>query len=171
MKMLQAAAVLVLGASFGVDAAPSVRMDVYPSNNPTYEKECGACHFAYQAGWLPERSWRKIVANLKDHFGESIDLTPAARDAVLAHLSANAADHVDTMRSRELLAGIGPGDTPTSITKVLYVGGIHGGFLDPVFKGKPEVKTLAHCPACHPRAERGIFWDVYYRITDAGFRK
>ena len=68
------------------------------------------------------------------------------------------------------MAAIAPGDTPMSITKVLYVGGIHGGFLDPAFEGKPAVKTLAHCPACHQKAERGWFAAVNYTISDEKFR-
>jgi hypothetical protein len=143
---------------------------VGPNTSATYEKECGGCHFPYQPGWLPERSWRKILAGLKEHFGDNAELKPGAREAVTEYLVAHSADHEDTWRSREVLEAIPPGSTPVSITRVLYVGGIHGGFLDPAFKGKPEVKTLSQCPVCHIRAERGSFAWVNYTISDDNFR-
>jgi len=149
-------------------ASAQMRMDVGPNTNPVYEKECGSCHFPYQPGWLPERSWRKVMGGLASHFGENA--TIKNHDAVLAYLVAGAADRVTNLRSRELMQAIKPNETPISITQVLYVGGIHGGFLDPAFEGKPQVKTLAHCSTCHNRAERGWFAAVNYTITDARFR-
>ena len=50
------------------------------------------------------------------------------------------------------------------------MGGIHGGFLDPNFKGKPLVKTLANCATCHDKADRGWFGRVTYEISDETFR-
>ena len=152
-------------------SAQTLRLDVGRNTNPTYEKECGSCHFAYQPGWLPERSWRRMMGSLASHFGDNAVISQANHDAVLAYLTAGAADRVSNTRSREIMQAIKPGETPQSITKVLYVGGIHGGFLDPAFKGKPEVKTLAQCPTCHKQADRGWFAPVTYTITDESFRR
>ena len=41
-------------------------------NNLTYKETCGACHFVYQPRLLPSGSWIKILANLEDHFGETV---------------------------------------------------------------------------------------------------
>jgi hypothetical protein len=161
---------LALAASFCADAATYARRDVYRNTNAVYEKECGSCHFAYQAGWLPERSWRSIMSSLSSHFGENAELKVSQRQAVLDYLIANSADKARSLRSHEIMEVIKPGETPTSITKVLYVGGIHGGFLDPAFKGKPQVKTLANCSTCHPTAERGWFGPVVYEVSDETFR-
>jgi cytochrome c553 len=151
-------------------AGAQMRMDVGPNTDATYVKECGSCHFPYQPGWLPERSWRHIMGSLASHFGENASISAGAHQSVLGYLVAGAADRATNTRSREVMSAIRPGDTPTSITKVLYVNGIHGGFLDPAFKGKPQVKTLAHCSACHLRAERGWFYAVTYTISDESFR-
>jgi hypothetical protein len=151
--------------------AQILKLDVGRNTNPTYEKECGSCHFPYQPGWLPERSWRRMMGSLASHFGENAVLSQANHDVVLAYLVAGAADKVGNARSREVMQAVKPGETPQSITKVLYVGGIHGGFLDPAFKGKPEVKTLAQCPVCHKQADRGWFAPVTYTITDESFRR
>jgi len=171
MRTAMKLALVVVAASLGAQAAQFARRDVYRNTNATYEKECGACHFPYQAGWLPERSWRALMSSLAQHFGENAELKVAQRQEVLDYLVANAADKAkSSLRSHEMMEVIKPADTPTSITKVLYVGGIHGGFLDPAFKGKPEVKTLANCATCHPRAERGWFAPVAYEISDETFR-
>jgi hypothetical protein len=159
----------MLGFAAG-DAGAQTRMDVGPNTDATYVKECGGCHFAYQPGWLPERSWRHLMGSLSSHFGENATLSTSSHQAVLSYLVAGAADRVGNARSREIITAIKPGETPTSITKVLYVGGIHGGFLDPAFEGKPQVKTLTHCPACHLKAERGWFYAVTYTISDESFR-
>jgi hypothetical protein len=165
-----ALATLAFATAVTADAAQFARRDVFRNTNETYEKECGSCHFPYQAGWLPERSWRHIMSSLKDHFGENAELKVAQRQAVLDYLAANSADKANSLRSHEMMEVIKPNETPTSITKVLYVGGIHGGFLDPAFKGKPQVKTLANCSTCHHKAERGWFSPVTYEISDESFR-
>jgi hypothetical protein len=165
-----ALSVLVAFASMGDSSAAPTRRDVGPNASPLYEKECGSCHFPYQPGWLPQRSWQRVMGSLSRHFGENAEVSAANRDAISAYLAAGAADRADNVRSRELMAAIAPGETPTSVTGVLYVGGIHGGFLDPKFQGQPEVKTLAQCPACHQQADRGWFAPVTYTITDEGFR-
>jgi cytochrome c553 len=161
---------LALAATLGAEAASYARRDVFRNTNATYEKECGSCHFPYQAGWLPERSWRVVMSSLANHFGENAELKVGQRQEVLNYLVANSADKANSLRSHEMMEVIKPNETPTSITKVLYVGGIHGGFLDPNFKGKPQVKTLANCATCHHRADRGWFAPVTYEISDETFR-
>jgi hypothetical protein len=170
MKTATKLAMLALVATLGAEAAQYARRDVYRNTNATYEKECGSCHFPYQAGWLPERSWRLIMANLAQHFGENAELKVSQRQLVLDYLVANSAEKARSLRSQEMVEVIKPGETPISITKVLYVGGIHGGFLDPNFKGKPQVKTLAQCSVCHEKADRGWFGPVTYEISDESFR-
>jgi len=151
-------------------AAMADPRDVGPNTNATYVKECGACHFPYQPALMPARSWRKVMSNLGDHFGETAELKVSDRDSLTAYLVAGAAETADNQRSRELLATLPPGDTPTRVTGILYVGGIHGGFLDPKFKGIPNLKTLANCAACHPKADEGRYAPRVYVVTDELFR-
>ncbi len=166
----RAALALAICLSCSAAVAGELRYDVGSTDNPVYDKECGSCHFPYQAGWLPERSWRKLMSSLNSHFGENAEINPAARENVMKYLTSNAADRATNARSREIMAVIKPDETPVSLTKVLYVGGIHGGFLDRSFEGKPEAKTLAQCTLCHQKAQRGWFSAVTYTITDRSFR-
>ena len=57
-----------------------------------YVKECGSCHMAYQAEFLPKRSWKKMMSGLEDHFG--VDATVEAEDEKMLslYLRDNAAD-------------------------------------------------------------------------------
>jgi hypothetical protein len=171
MRGLARAALLAAAALLpGALAAAELRFDVGPNDSPVYEKECGSCHFPYQPQWLPERSWRRLMGSLSSHFGENAEVKSGARDAVTSYLVSHAADHSTNARSREIMTVIPANETPVSLTKVLYVGGIHGGFLDPAFKGRPEAKTLAQCPLCHEKAHRGWFAAVTYTVTDESFR-
>ncbi len=107
---------------------------------------------------------------LSSHFGETAEIKLSEREAILAYLVAGAADTAQNLRSREVMASLKESDTPMRVTGVLYVGGIHGGFLDPRFLGKPAVKTLSDCSACHPRATDGRFAHRNYIVSDELFR-
>ena len=169
MKSQHHAAVVLTFLAMSTSAIADPR-DVGPNTNATYVKECGACHFPYQPALMPAQSWRKVMSNLKDHFGETAELKVSDRDALTAYLVAGAADTATNQRSRELMASLPPGEAPIRVTGILYVGGIHGGFLDPTFKGIPNVKTLANCAACHPKADEGRYAPRDYIVTDELFR-
>ena len=64
------------------------RPGVAPVSNQQYADECGACHFAYQPGWLPARSWKRLMSTLDDHFDENAELSDDARDDLPSTLSA-----------------------------------------------------------------------------------
>src|SRR5262245_19523742 len=76
-----------------------LRLDVGRNTSPAYEKECGSCHFAYQPGWLPERSWRRMMGSLNSHFGDNATLSQANHDAIMSYLAAGAADKASNARS------------------------------------------------------------------------
>lgn len=155
----------VAGASL---AAP---FDVGPNANAAYVKECGSCHFAYQPGLLPERSWRRLMSTLAEHFGESAEVKSALRDEIGRYLAGSAADHGASRRSQEIDASIPPSEIPLRVTLVPYISGVHGGLLDPMRMGRPAVQSLAHCAACHPAAESGQFQERRYTVSDEAFRR
>ena len=170
--LLMLTGLAALTASMFPDAqAAQLRKDMGPNTNATYAKECGGCHFAYQAGWLPDRSWRALMGSLDKHFGESVALSGATRDEILKHLIDNSADRKQSLRSIRVLASLREGvPTPLAVTQVPYVSGIHGGFLDPAFNAKPAVKSLANCTTCHSRADEGSFRAVQFTVSDESFR-
>jgi homoserine dehydrogenase len=42
--------------------------------NKIVQEECGACHMVYPAKLLPKKSWKKIMANLENHFEENAEV-------------------------------------------------------------------------------------------------
>src|SRR3989338_8951818 len=50
--------------------------EVKPVSDKQYQDECGECHFAYQPGLLPAKSWEKLLnaEALRDHFGDNAEM-------------------------------------------------------------------------------------------------
>ena len=83
----------------------SHKKEVVPMTDASYNKECGSCHFAYQPGFLPEGSWRKLMEAkaLADHFGENAELDEQTRAHILQLLVTNSADKSSHKRSKKVM--------------------------------------------------------------------
>jgi len=59
-----------------------------------YKSECGSCHMAYQAEFLPKRSWKKLMEqnSLENHFGVDASFDKEDIKRVLEFLIKNAGD-------------------------------------------------------------------------------
>ena len=77
------------GSHEGVDEKHDRKSEIHlnPVTNQTYKEACGACHLAYQPGLLPSGSWTKVLSNLKDHFGETVDIDTEPKDIIAKYLS------------------------------------------------------------------------------------
>ena len=88
----------LVAASVSISMAAAVSAaadDRFPSiSNEAVRSECGDCHIVYQPQMLPQRSWRKLMDGLTDHFGEELSLDDDTRGEVLAYLLANSADEL-----------------------------------------------------------------------------
>jgi hypothetical protein len=145
------------------------KKEVAPAADPTYVKECGACHFAYQPGLLPERSWRKLLAPdaLVDHFGANAELDEAPRTAILDFLVANSADKSYYKRSKKIMTSLRSDEAPLRITDVPYIRRKHHEIPADLIKSD-KVKSLSFCDACHQGAERGTYDDDTVNIPGYG---
>jgi len=118
------------------------------------KNECGACHFAYPPTMLPEASWRKIMGNLENHFGEDASLDIEATQDITEYLAAQAAD--TRPRLSEFTRGIDAQNPPVRITETEYWAGKHFAISNEHLQsGLAGLK--AHCPVCHLRAEDGKY--------------
>jgi len=99
------------------------------STDPLIKKECGECHDPYAARWLPSGSWRKLMNDLPNHFGEDASLNEATRKRVADHLAANAG---------------GSGTGPIRISQTRWFKGEHRGDVT-----KHAAKSWSNCTACH----------------------
>jgi hypothetical protein len=113
--------------------------------DPTYAKECGACHLAYPPRLLPAASWRALLAGLDRHFGEDASLEPEVRAALEAWL-------VEGAGGGRRAEGAAPS---LRITEGAWFRHEHDE-VPPDAAARPAIRSLANCAACHPGAER---WD------------
>ena len=142
--------------------------DVAVADNPQYQEECGACHFAYQPGLLPARSWRRVMAGLEDHFGDNAELDVVDKAAISAWLQEQAADRSDYHRSRAIAASIGPAEAPLRITDSRYFVRKHDEIPAKLVSGNPEVGSFSACQSCHLHADQGRFNENDVRIAGFG---
>ena len=144
---------------------------VKPMNNDLYNESCAECHYAYQAGLLPKRSWEKLMlpAELEDHFGENAELEEEDRIAIRDLLVANAADTSLYKRSTKIVRSLPEDKVELRITEVPYIKRKHKDLPDKYVKNNPKVRSLINCNACHRAIDKGIFDDDTILIPNYGY--
>jgi len=141
---------------------------VKPVDNELYKNECGACHFDYQPGLLPSKSWDKIMANLENHFDTDASLDNTDFKIISDYLNENSAEKaMNYKRSRKIVNSIRNGDIPESISKTPYMIRKHDE-IRPSLITQDEVKGLFNCTACHTTANKGIYSESAIKIPNFG---
>lgn len=149
-------------------AGKSNKPGVAPVTYQLYIDECGSCHFAYQPGLLPQRSWNKLMANLQDHFGTDATLDEPEYTSIRRYLVANAADKAHQFkRSRKIDKKIYHYETPLAVTKTRYFIRKHDEIPKYLITQK-EVRSLSNCIACHTTADKGIYSERAIKIPNYG---
>jgi hypothetical protein len=150
MRLRAAAIVLVLAATPAFAASPWI------ITNDNVKTECGACHMAYQPGFLPARSWQAIMSDLSNHFGEDATITDTAvvKD-ITDYLVANAGDAGG--KPNRWIRRVAADETPLRITDLMGWRGAHGEVIGSAMMAKAG--TAANCVFCHKAAAAGIFGD------------
>jgi len=161
----------VLAFSASADARLFSRKGVDQVNMPLYQESCGECHFAYQAGLLPARSWQKMMLpkSLEDHFGENAELPEEDRVAILNFLVENAADTSGYKRSVKIVRSLRDDETPLKISDVPYIKRKHSEIPARMINGNNKVRMLSNCNACHTKAAEGSFDDESVYIPNFGY--
>ncbi len=147
---------LTLGLATGV--AMAAGNSVPAGAKMETEKECSACHMTYPPEMLPMRSWRKIMGDLANHFGESAALPKPARADIEAYLVANAGDAPGAADGPLFVDGIPADATPLRITDTRFWKRRHSEISASAF-ATAQVKSKANCVACHSMAAQGQFGD------------
>lgn len=127
-------------------------------DNATWRAECGACHLAFQPGMLPARSWRRMLAQQNDHFGEDLFLGKATLATLEAFLTANAAERQATEAAWYVNHTTPSEATPLRITRTPYWQHKHASLPDDVW-ARDGVYGKSDCAACHLDAAAGTFRD------------
>ncbi|CAI10178.1 diheme cytochrome c [Aromatoleum aromaticum] len=145
------AAVLTKARAGGDDYFPPVK------DKPTVD-ECGSCHMAFPPAMLPAASWRRMMVELDDHFGDNASLDPQTAAHVTRYLVDNAADAGGRRYGRKLMKGVAAGASPQRITELPKWVREHDEVSRSEWQHK-DVGSKANCPACHVDANDGYFED------------
>jgi Dihaem cytochrome c len=166
--VLAAAVLVVLAVAAGVTLHWLSRLSPPPSlrvlqPNAAYQKECGACHYAFNSGLLPASSWASLMGSLREHFGEDASLDAATTQSLTSWLVSNAAETFDTESANRLR--VVDADDPYRITSTPYWLRKHAGIPADVFARK-GVRGKVNCDACHCDAESGRYDDQAIAIPE-----
>lgn len=114
-------------------------------DDPVAKAECSACHIPYPAGFLPPASWKKIITNLSNHFGENASLPPDKVQTILKY-------YTDHAGSGSGLSSLHP---PVRITQLPWWIRVHRYEMsDATLK---RIVSRSNCQACHASAAEGMF--------------
>lgn len=151
--------------AFAIGRAPADDDAIFPMPaGKIFVNECGSCHTAFAPGLLPARSWRKMMAELAEHFGEDASLDEPVRLALLKELETLAADGPQAnMRMRRINAAIPAGAAPQRISDTGYFKYMHDEVPKYVWKRK-QIGTPGNCIACHTRSNEGRYGEREIRI-------
>lgn len=163
MKILQALAFTTL-FSTGQPYAGELQGTLPMPETASYVAECGSCHTAYAPTFLPAASWRDLMANLANHFGDDASLAPELRDDLLKQLERLAGDSPRAVASITRYA-----TRPTTGEAALRItqGGFFAFMHDEVpgsFWKRAKIGSKANCGACHPNADQGSYLEREVRI-------
>ena len=146
----------------------NTKTDVAPVNNQLYIKECGSCHFPYQAGLLPANAWNKMMTNLENHFNSDASLNEANLQTLTKYLNDNSAEkNMQYKRSSRIVSSLAKNQIPDSISTTPYMIKKHEDIRKDLIT-QNEVKGLFNCIACHKTADKGIYGERDINIPNFG---
>lgn len=121
-------------------------------SNAAWKAECGSCHMLYHPGFLPERSWRKLMDGLDKHFGASAELDSAMQKDITQFLTKHSTDRGGTQYAKSIPTTA----TPLRITETAWFKREHREVRADVWK-RAKIGSPSNCIACHQVAEQGDF--------------
>jgi hypothetical protein len=132
---------------------------VKPVTDKQYQDECAECHFAYQPGLLPAKSWEVLLTAeaLRKHFGVNAELDNDILKVIHDYAVDNAADKSYYKQSRKIAVATAEGPAPLRITELRHISRKHHDIPEKMIKGNIGVKSLSFCDKCHTQAEAGVY--------------
>lgn len=127
-----------------------------PVADAVVKEECGSCHLSFAPSMLPASSWKRLMADLKNHFGDDASVDAATAAKITDYLVANAADATGQRYSSKLLRGVSVVNAPLRITELPKWVSEHRKVPAWEWKHK-DVRTKANCAACHVDAANGYY--------------
>jgi cytochrome b len=134
----------------------------YEKEHPLFVEECASCHILYPPHLLPKRSWKKLMVNLADHFGDDASLDETDRRSIEAYLLKHSAENSTKEAAFYISQSMKKADI-IAITKTSYWEKRHASIHKVVFESS-KVKSRANCKACHREFDKGIIDDALITI-------
>ncbi|MBL4615699.1 MAG: cytochrome C [Magnetovibrio sp.] len=120
---------------------------------------CGECHMTFYPQMLPQASWRNIINDLSNHFGEDASIDATTQAYVLNYHLNDSADVKSTRAARKWMKRVNRAKPPTRIvTAPRFVKKHNDRDFDRMWN-RLKVKSKADCTKCHKDAQRGLFDD------------
>jgi len=138
------------------------------ASSPLYSEECGSCHMAYPAELLPTRSWKKMMSNLENHFGDNAELDAQTQLEISKFLISHSTDETGSRKAHKFTRSVNSADTPLRISQLAYFKHEHDEIPRTMVSKNPEVKSFSQCNSCHSRAEQGHFNEDDVKIPGFG---
>lgn len=157
LKLISLFSIIVFFPTVVFSSDHSERKTLPKVTNEVYMANCGSCHFAYQPGLLPAKSWKKIIDSPEGHAGGDLSIDKIAKREIEKYLTQNSAEKSESKRSRKILASIGS-SVPIRISEVPYIREKHHKIDQTVFSRK-TIGSRGNCVACHRTAESGDYDD------------
>ena len=132
-------------------------------DNAQWREECGSCHIPFYPALLPVRSWARTLAEQDKHFGTDLGLDAGTSAAILAFLTANAAERHLTEAGLKIDRSLAPNAAPLRITETPYWIKKHREIPSATWLA-PKVKSKTNCDACHLDAMQGTYEDAAMRL-------
>ena len=141
---------------------------VLPVVHNTYKDECSSCHMAYSPGLLPSESWKKIMLNLENHFGDNAELNAETQKEILNYLLENSAENTDYRSSQKIIRSLTENKVVDRITMTPYFIRKHDEIPKRFITENPKVASFSQCNSCHKNAEKGHFDEDDVNIPGIG---
>ncbi|WP_051938319.1 hypothetical protein [Ghiorsea bivora] len=143
------------------------KVNILPKEkSEAYAQACASCHMLYAPSMLPARSWKQMMLELDNHFGDNAELESSVREEVSAYLQRNAADKVENIYAQPMLNLLKDDETPQRISDTAYFKLVHDIVRPEMVSGNPDVKSVARCEICHYEAMDGRFSRFSVRIPN-----
>ncbi len=129
-----------------------------------FSKECSDCHMLYPPYLLPKKSWRLMMSNLENHFGEDASLDRVTNHSILAFLDKNSAEVSTQEAAFKINKELQKNGKIIAITKTNFWKNKHKNVDKRLFSSE-IVKSRANCMACHQNIQKGL---LDYRLIKRG---
>ena len=147
-----------LDARAGAPAAAPLAQDA------AWTSECSGCHLAYHPSLLPARSWRVLLAQGQDHFGEELALEARTASHLADFAARHAAEAHESPAAWKIATTTPVAMAPLRITDTPFWKRRHARLQPSTWKAV----HASECNACHRDAEAGTFSPRAIRVGTQG---